>query len=371
MHLFDDKRALIEKLRFFARVWVPFHVLIFSVLRTYLETVHFEETARYSFYRSTHHVFWFATIILFAVLFLNLVTRVQVKRLIWFGLGMHAILLPILWAWLTGHKLALAYHPSTYHEMFRDMLTFVWTAPHNRPVMLDGGLGLSSMALLAYFYTRSWKRFFIIGIMSLALVNFFAVVLIGPPTAENAFIKIGSAWTYDPFISAFFVFVSFWTLVAVMARAGLFSEDRRIWAGCALLGVSGWAVFSLAAYGAGWFPYPYDAFMTGFPMGFCLFLLARVAMWMAGRPGNQWALGLFLLALACQAAVFSPIYAGNHEDFTYMPKPVRVWARNREPFSRLRLLPGSRFDFSDQEMSPYSFDPPPENDPEQDYGQGP
>jgi len=371
MHLFDDKRALIERLRVLSRVWVPFHVLIFSALRTYLETVHFEETARYSFYRSTHHVFWFTTIIIFAILFLNLVARVQVKRIMWFGLGMHAILLPILWAWLTDSKLALAYHPSEPSQMIRDIFTFVWTAPHNRPVMFDGGLGLASMTALCYFYSRSWRRSLLITIMSLSLVNFFAIVLIGPPSAENAFIKIQSAWTYDPFISAFFVFISFWGLVLLMARAGLFRKDGRAWAACALAGLAGWAAFSLAAYYARWFPFPYDAFMTGFPMGFCLFLLARVAMEMAGRPGNHWALGLFLLALACMAAVFSPIYAGNHEQFTHKPKPVIIWGRVREPFSRLKLLPGDRYSFSEPESSPYYFEPPPENGPDTDYGNGP
>ncbi len=362
MSRWNDKRVMVEDLRSLARFFAPLYLLAVSTLRTYMETVPFAaDPEQHAYYLSVHHVFWFCDTLLLGMLALHFVTKVPVKRLVWLCYGMYAILLPILWVWLTGRKLALEYHPHEWHAMLRDIFTFVWTAPHNRPVIIDGGVAFVGISLVAYFYTRSAGRGILMGLVGFVIINLFAIPLLGPTSATSPapLVAIPSAWTYQPFISAWYSFVAFWVMAALMARAGLFREDGRVWRVCLLFGLLGWAIFSVAAYFAGWFPHVYDAVMTGFPMGFCLFLLARVVFWTAGKQGSHWALALFLLALVCQAAVFGPIYAGNQERLTIKLAPkTGAWARDRQPFQRLRLFRQNRFDFAaPDETWPESFPP--------------
>ncbi|MEW5733270.1 MAG: hypothetical protein AB1921_00350 [Thermodesulfobacteriota bacterium] len=329
-------RRDMEKARFLVRLCAPFYLVFICSLRSYLETVPFAGVLEPSLYRSAHQVLWYINALLTGLLFFHLITRVPLRRLLWFFYAMTVLLLPVAYVWLTGQKLFLEYHHGEPWKILADIFTFVVTAPHNHPVILDGGVAMAGLGVMAFFYTRRPWRGVLMSLAIFSAVNFFAVLWLGPNDLPQSVMSVPSSMTLQPFLASLHILVTTVIVTVWVAAAGLFSKDARAWALSAAAGALAWVVFAVYSLHSGYFTAAFDATVCGLVAFSCVTLAVRILFRAAGTRGSPYAAAIFTALLAVQLLILGPVFLKEQERFTY-PVSAYTWGLTREPFSEIRL----------------------------------
>lgn len=330
-------RSDLERARLLVRAFAPLYLVLICATRSYLETVPFAGVQAASFYRSVHQVCWYLNAFLTSYFFFHLITRVPVRRLLWFSYAMTVLLLPVAYVALTGQKLYLEYHHGSAGKILSDVFSFVVTASHNHPVIIDGGVAMVGTGVMAWFYTRRPWRGVAMALAIFLTVNFYAVLWLGPEGYSGPLFHLPSGMSLQPFLASLHLTVACFVAVIWVASAGLFRSDARAWKLSALAGALAWTAFTALSLWSGYFTAAYDAAVCGLMSFTCVTLAVRALFRAAGVRGSAYAAALFTAILAAQIMILGPIFLKTQERYTQKSTTYH-WEYMKKPFSDLRLL---------------------------------
>ncbi|MBU2488852.1 MAG: hypothetical protein KKA60_05640 [Proteobacteria bacterium] len=305
---------------FWAQLFAPVFLLVFACFRSYMEMVHFSAAPAFSFYRTAHHILWFASAMMTVVLWLHLLSRIPLADLLWVFFGIVATGIPLVVAWITGTPMALEYHNGSALTVIRDILTFSFFQAHNVPIAIEGVIIAVGFFFISWLCILEWKKSLLSTVLFLLTLNLYAVAWLAPEKAPLGYFRVASSWSHHPFLAVLFL-GTFSLLTVIYAwRTGIFRPDRRPWLVSAAAGILAWAAYGYAATAHGWFPTPWDRISTGLPLATAVALAVRGALWGWGGGGSPWALVTLTSLLLIQLVVMDPIYLKVQERFVPPPR---------------------------------------------------
>ncbi len=305
---------------FWVQFFAPFFLLAFAGLRSYAETALLSSPPAFSFYRTAHHVLWFASAMMTVVLWLHLLSKIPLADLLWVFYGIVGTGIPLLVAWASGDTLALEYHHGPVLTVIRDVLTFSFFQPHNRPIAIELVIIAVGFFGISYLCILEWKKSLLSTAVFLLTLNLYAVAWLSPEGTEKGYFHVASALSPHPFLAVLFLGTLCLVTLAYLWRTGVASGDRFQWAVSAAMGLVAWAVYAYAAGSLGWFSTPWDRVATGLPVATAAVLATRVCLWGWGRGASPWALVLVTGLLFAQVIVTEPIFLGTQERFVSRPR---------------------------------------------------
>ena len=157
------------------RYFAPAFFIICAGLRCYLETGVFGKVDFFTYYTLLHHVLWYMSAMLAALLTLHLILSIELRRLIWLFYGAVVFFVPILYALFTGGSLELKYLDPEPLAILKDSLSACFLHPKNKPQFLEIILIDSGVLVYCFFLTRSIKKAIFATLTLHAVLTLFGI----------------------------------------------------------------------------------------------------------------------------------------------------------------------------------------------------
>jgi len=319
-----DLTGVLSDQRIWLGVLAPVYVFSFSLFRCYVETALLAREEFFSYYTALHHMLWNSATIVMIILLVHFILKVPVSRLLWLMYGITLMVIPLLFAVVTGRELQLEYLRGSFSEILGHILTFCLTYTRNRPLTIEIIVIFLSMIAVGYIYSRSWRRAFILAVVVHVSGNLFAVHWFGPIPHARSVINFNSQLTHHQFMAAVWLAaVTVLTLVFVW-RARWVGRMPRLWRRVIFWSASAWLITAALVKTVGWFHTPFDIFIAGLPIAF----LATVMVFIVAAKAKIVSRGAWMavgIVFVLQLAVMGPVYLDISERYLQSERALPSW----------------------------------------------
>ena len=229
----------------FFRYFAPLFFILCAGLRCYFETSVFGKVEFFSYYTFFHHVLWYLSAMLGAMLTLHLILKAEFRDLNWLFYGGVLFFVPILYAHLTDQLLQLKYLDPDVLDIVKNSLSACLLHPKNKPQFLEIVLIDSGVLAYSLFLTRSFKKAIIATLALHVVLTLFGIKWFYSREGSTGVIRISTHLPNHVWMSLIWLGCSTFLIQIILFKSGLYKKVKS--AGAAVIaGIVLWAGVCIA-----------------------------------------------------------------------------------------------------------------------------
>lgn len=226
----------VSLLRYFA----PLFFILCAGLRCYFETGVFGKAELFSYYTLFHHVLWYLSAMLGAMLTLHLILKTDFRDLNWLFYAAVLFFVPILYAHLTGELLQLKYLDPDPLDILKNSLSACLLHPRNKPQFLEIILIDSGIFVYGFFLTRDIKKAIIATLALHVVLTLFGIKWFYSREGSTGVIRISTHLPNHVWMSLIWLGCSTFLTQVILFKSGLYKKVKK--AGTAVItGILTWS----------------------------------------------------------------------------------------------------------------------------------
>ncbi|HOO90070.1 MAG TPA: hypothetical protein PLA74_04535 [Syntrophales bacterium] len=211
----------------FLRYFAPLFFILCAGLRCYLETGVFGKAELFSYYTLLHHVLWYLSAMLGAMLTLHLILKAEFRDLNWLFYGAVLFFIPVLYAHLTGQPLQLKYLDPDVLDIVKNSLSACLLHPKNKPQFLEIILIDTGVFVYSFFLTRNVKKAIIATLALHVVLTLFGIKWFYSREGSAGVIRISTRLPNHVWMSLIWLGCSTFLTQVMLFKSGLYKKVKK------------------------------------------------------------------------------------------------------------------------------------------------